>query len=278
MNKKGYLRNGEEVLIHQKVEDGYIIEKYITVYLEYDEEEDLSGEKVFVSEVFNKPPTNVKEKSLADLDIRIKSKTNVLNALSSEELSLKDSIRKRGLEIEEMDKNAKKYKAIEGAIDFIEGKFTHFAIIPSWGKPYVATKNEGMDAEGKYDRGTKLLTLFGKTEGDLEWRINQYSDGSGSSNQLAQPCKSEQEAIDFIKTFIIKQMGKYVKDDKKRDYSSDKYKWMLSNNFDMPEGFDEKNSEYMRKQYLLSVESIEGRIKKEKENLSNYKKKLRELK
>ena len=29
MDKKGYLRNGEEVLIHQKVEDGYIIEKYI---------------------------------------------------------------------------------------------------------------------------------------------------------------------------------------------------------------------------------------------------------
>lgn len=39
----------------------------------------------------------------------------------------------------------------------------------------------------------KLLTLYGRRDGGLEWRLNKYRDGSGSDTTVI-PCQSIEEA------------------------------------------------------------------------------------
>jgi len=81
--------------------------------------------------------------------------------------------------------------------DFLAGRITHFAVRNSY-----STKVEVLDFEA-FARGTedggrraqdlKLLTLFGRSNGDIAWKLNQYYDGSGSWIEC-HPCCSEDEA------------------------------------------------------------------------------------
>jgi len=270
-----YLKNCEKVYVHQKIEGGYIVQKYIDIHYEYETKEDLSGEKIFVEDVFDKPPTDVKDKSIDELCERIQSKSNLIKALSDEENNLQISISKRQTEIEEMESEAKKYSALKNAIDYINGEFTHFAIIPSYSKPYITTKNEGLDDEGTYSRDTKLLTLFGKSNGNLAWKLNQYNDGSGSWSQVSQPCKSEEEAVDFIVKIIIKEMLEFVNNDGIKSFNSYKYDWAIENNLALPKGFKEKNNKIEKKQWQSNVESMENQIKERTITLAKYKEKLK---
>lgn len=68
-------------------------------------------------------------------------------------------------------------------------------MVVSYGRVTLKTKDEALiDANGqRYEKELKLVTLFGDTKGNLEFRINQYMDGSGSYCECY-PCLSREEA------------------------------------------------------------------------------------
>jgi len=54
-----------------------------------------------------------------------------------------------------------------------------------------------------YDIKTiKLLSLFGRTDGNLDWKIGQYSDGSGSGYYVI-PCSSYEQAVIELDKLIL---------------------------------------------------------------------------
>lgn len=61
--------------------------------------------------------------------------------------------------------------------------------------------------ETRFD-GLKLLSVLGKSKGEVEYRINQYSDGSGSGGFQVWPFETHEEAVDKIKEIAINQIEK----------------------------------------------------------------------
>lgn len=86
--------------------------------------------------------------------------------------------------------------------DYLAGKITHFVVLS---RGYSAGKltdvavepfKDAMEQERQpWTRNgvLKLLSLHGDAKGDLTWRINHYSDGSGSWTEVI-PCTSLEQA------------------------------------------------------------------------------------
>lgn len=115
--------------------------------------------------------------------------------------------RQQGLAAFERDADArmaklKRHKALERLDDFIEGRITHYVWV-NWGPPTIerfedaASKDENRFGTDKL----KLLTLFGRADGDLEWGVNQYTDGSGHNTRVI-PCQSHDEAVEAARALF----------------------------------------------------------------------------
>lgn len=86
------------------------------------------------------------------------------------------------------------------------GEYTH-VVLPSSQIEIMEWDHKLFTACDDYRRdmfeNLKMISLFGHWNGRLgmDWRVNGYSDGSGSSRQFI-PCKSLQEAIEASKAII----------------------------------------------------------------------------
>jgi len=68
-------------------------------------------------------------------------------------------------------------------------------VIESYGPPRIETFEDALTASGVfYRQKPRLLTLFGSSKGELNWGLNNYSDGSGI-HEKAIPCTSYNEAV-----------------------------------------------------------------------------------
>jgi hypothetical protein len=91
-------------------------------------------------------------------------------------------------------KKLAQFKALERVEDFVEKRITHFVVTQEYGSAVeVVPLDKFIDPEGR-NRDVRLLCLFGRSNGDLLWRMNRYYDGSGGWTDAA-PCTSEDEAI-----------------------------------------------------------------------------------
>lgn len=87
MEKKFYLRNGEEVLLSEQLSNGkYLVEKMLC-YCDYDGDEtsEPSGEEIVVDKIYSKPPTE-------EIDSTIKKLECTKEDLSQKIIKLKDAI------------------------------------------------------------------------------------------------------------------------------------------------------------------------------------------
>lgn len=186
MNRK-YLVNGEEVEVIQKLKRGFLV-AYI---MENDESEYVDKGNLFVAEVlFNATPTTKQDTIISELK-------NEIVQLQEDKVKLMDSITSVEAENAERLKKYKQYKQLENIDDFLNGKITHYVCL-SWNLKIVCREDDTCE----YDKGnTKLLTLFGKSNGGLQWRLNDYSDGSGSNEHVV-PCTSYEEALTIMQSHI----------------------------------------------------------------------------
>ena len=95
---------------------------------------------------------------------------------------------------------------VQQLIDFLAGKITH-VITDGYDSPRIMTLQEAIELQDDYSArfdGLKLITLFGvnqhgeRIHGEsgvkLNWRLNQYRGGSGSSTEI-HPCTSHEDAV-----------------------------------------------------------------------------------
>jgi len=81
--------------------------------------------------------------------------------------------------------------------DLLAGRITH-AVVAEYCGASIQTFDEVLvyRRDNGREEGLKLLTLFGKSGGDLTWGVNRYYDGSGS-NQTIYPACSYEEALEI---------------------------------------------------------------------------------
>lgn len=157
-----------------------------------------SGENFIVKTLLDSPGISWKEKREKEIEERYEQiekeyelKTERLNKLYRQiivTLSEKISVIKDTIPNLSAD-------AFNMVTSFLNDEYK-FIVFDNWSAPVICDFNEfekklvDMD---RYYEGLKLLTLFGKTDGSLEWKISQYKDGSGS-NKSMYPFKTYAEA------------------------------------------------------------------------------------
>lgn len=89
---------------------------------------------------------------------------------------------------------------------FLEGKI-EYLLIEKYTKYEILSFKEALTKKSEYDfnDGIKLLTLFGRPGGGFSWKLNQYSDGSGSMIRVY-PCLTKEEGIDKLDNLIKREL------------------------------------------------------------------------
>lgn len=180
-----YTEDGCKAEYLGKVENGHVINVYGESYDHYgDRVEEPMGLQV-VQRVFAAPPKAV-------YDEKIVSLKGDVAALEQRLQELSDDLQNAQRERLDLDKKLSQLPALRHLNDFIEKRITHVLRV---GYGYeIVTIDQAFAENGVYSRkGQKLLTLYGDAGGNLSWRLNQYSDGSGWAEDVV-PCLSLEEA------------------------------------------------------------------------------------
>jgi hypothetical protein len=190
-HKLKYLVDGSAVEVVEELTSGFLVQSY---YSYGDDEEpylDRTGIKI-VDRVFDTPPVAKFHESIQRLNDEIDQlKQTKANLLAEQKAYQKD--------IEEASAKRKQHEQLRLLDDFIDGKITHYVEFYWNGEPNIV---EFQDAKCGYDRKKlKLLTLFGDSNGNLEWKLSAYSDGSGCSSTVV-PTTSYEQAVEVAKSHI----------------------------------------------------------------------------
>lgn len=132
------------------------------------------------------------------LDAEIAAQQEKLAALRVEVSQLQAAKREAQRDQAEIKARLKQHAALQYIDDYLAGKFNLFVRFPNYGLPTIEDAQTCLANDDRRDKGQKLLTLFGDTKGDLQWRINHYSDGSGNWAE-AFPVATHEEGVAEIR-------------------------------------------------------------------------------
>jgi len=183
-----YLADGRVVKFIAKVNAGVLVAQVLDVgdgsyYTDTDH-------PILVDRVFDEAPTE----KYTD---KIKHHQKRIEALQQEKIELLQEVAHiKKINKERFEKYAR-YDQLKHIDDFIDGKITHYVFL-NYSPEIVELK----DAVGGYDKSSlKLLSLYGHSDGDLSWQLNQYRDGSGGNDTVI-PCLSHFEALQYLQEYI----------------------------------------------------------------------------
>lgn len=159
-----------------------------------------SGENFVVRSLHNSPVESWKDKDLREREERYaKRKDEISSHLELLEKQYRTSCNKLGAFI---SYNVKLEKVISNDsfatfVNFVTGKIKYI-VIGNYDFEIVEYDKFNI----QYERDLKLITLFGCTDGGLQYRIDTYSDGSGGSNQKLYPFTDYDLALQKLKELI----------------------------------------------------------------------------
>lgn len=132
------------------------------------------------------------------LDAAIAAQRAALAKLQAEVAEMERAKREAMRSQNEVKERLKQHTALRYIDDHLAGKFTLFVRFTDYGVPTIEDAQTCLANDDRRDKGLKLLSLFGDTKGDLQWRINRYSDGSGNWAE-AFPVATQEEGIAEIR-------------------------------------------------------------------------------
>jgi hypothetical protein len=199
-----YLSNGKKVAVIGKLNNQETIVQEI--FVDDKGNEIPSGENFVVKSLHDTPVMSWEEKNKKSIEESIKN-------LKLEQEKYEKKIREKRQRLEAVsDMVRSSEKMIKSLPEqelklfsmFITGTI-RYLVIDKYNyitKPVEMEENiiswDNYYGDRKYD-GIKLLSVLGKSNGNLEYRINQYSDGSGSSEKV-HPFSNYSDAVNFIKS------------------------------------------------------------------------------
>ena len=184
----------------------------VVVIGEVNKKETPSGEKFITKSLHDEPVISYKEKEEQKREKRI-------NDLSEKEKQYIAETDRILVELEahrELLKNVKKFSDLipESELDTFTGFLTgsiKYIVVEGYrimAPQKFIDKIIQLDNWGskRYD-GIKLLSVFGKSDGDLEYRIHQYSDPSGGCDTV-KLFSNYGDAVEHIKKLAVENIDK----------------------------------------------------------------------
>jgi hypothetical protein len=201
MSDYKYTTDGKKVIVLGQLNSAETIVQEIFIS---DGNEFPGGENFIVKSLLDKPAESWKAKNLRELEERFDRQSR----------ECKDSLNQlhRNFNHEKQNINAfiKNLKQTQKVSDsesfktlsmFLSGEITHLVYMGYNYKIVDFMSAISSDKNETYDQELKLLSLFGRSNGDLSWSIGQYSDHSGSFKR-AIPCASFVQAKNVLCSYI----------------------------------------------------------------------------
>lgn len=150
---------------------------------------------IMVDAVFKTPPVALIDKSVADrqaefdrLTLKITEAYTTLGGLTGQ---IANAERDRRMLLDKL----KQLEALRYLDDWIEGRLGWCVLVDFSGPTVMKVEDASKNAEshGWGEPKYRLLSLLGKSGGDIGWNLNYYTDGSGSNREI-HLCKTEGEA------------------------------------------------------------------------------------
>ncbi len=200
--KKPYYKftaKGDKVLVTGKLNNQFTCQKILIV----NKEEVTSKSVTLEIDLFDTPPEtwyqrherelkaqhDIKVKELEMLERRIYEKTQLTKSYLTSLAIVKDRVTKEKL---------------DHVIDLLSGSFTHY-VESNYGDYKIMTHEILIQRwDGRFD-GLKLVSAFGASDGNIQYRLNEYKDGSGSS-KIIYPCRSLREANAIVKNLLKERL------------------------------------------------------------------------
>lgn len=200
-----YLRSGQKVHVIEELKDDRCLVAPYFVLLGYEgEEEYWADESPFIvrkSNLFDEAPSPVIAEDIVKLEKRHKE--------------LGDQIRQARKELARMEQDVEAHRKRYAHIpqlaqldQFLDGKITHYVLNMSekdYSLPRIITIEQATGGEYDREKLGRLLALFGRSKGQLDWRLNAYNDGSGHYTSCV-PCLSYEEALAVLTKRVHEKM------------------------------------------------------------------------
>jgi len=234
-----------------------------------------SGEHFVVKSLHDAPAESWKAKSLRELE---QNYERTKDRLESE---MKQMRRNLGMAIAKAKEKTKCLMAFADNSDdsqldllraFLGGEITHYAMLGYSPKIMAADDSGNFQIDSNYGESRleamKLITVFGSSGGRLDYRINSYRDGSGSSETII-PCRSCAEALEHLQKYCDEHIEKY-KANESPSRSFDFEKWMKIDGIVIPD-------EVIRMANADKAKALAAKIAKAKEAIAKEEAALADL-
>ncbi len=216
MSNIKYTNDGKKVLVLGKLNAEQSIVQEIFVS---EGQEIPSGENFVVKSLHDKPVESWKEKHLRELEQKYEKQRQDLELEIRQQqqrlCNARDKAKHHANALFAFVKNSD-----EGSLELLKkvmsGQVTHIFVSGYSPEIFEWDGGKGMYEEDRdYNRvevkGIKLLSLYGYSDGDLEYRLHHYRDGSGGSQQVFPTCSYE-EALKLAQAECDEQSANYLAD------------------------------------------------------------------
>ena len=252
-----YTDDGKKVLVVGKLNAQQTIVQEIFVSAG---QEIPSGENFVVKSLHDAPAESWKEKNLRELEARYETSRKKWEAEIDQQGRRLSMIKEKAkLHADALFKFVDKAdsESMQLLKKVMSGQITH--IFVSGYSPEIYEWEGGKGAyvlDTFHDRGRiegiKLLSLYGYSDGDLEYRLHTYRDGSGGSEQVWPTCSYE-EALKLAQAACDDQASAYL-NEANRSFSLDK--WQKIEGITIPSGVIEKYEALADAQRLKRIENL----------------------
>ncbi len=212
-NQIKYTSDGKKVVVIGSLNSQ---EKIVQEIFVVGDSEIPSGEHFTVKSLHDQPAISWKEKELKAIDETYAStyetKKAELKKLNSE-YDVKVAIAKAKLEcLKNLELNLSE-ESLQRLIDFVSGglrwivEVSRYKSLAIYDLDSYIAKVEKDSYRGKTFDSLKLLSVFGRSKGDLIYKANHWSDGSGNYGEIM-PFNTKEEAIEYIKVIFYQRLEK----------------------------------------------------------------------
>lgn len=168
------------------------------------------GENFVVKSLLDEPAKSWKQKAIEDAEKNYESNRKKYEeeerVLRLKYKQLIQDLKDKISSIRQMSAKLSQ-ESFDRVFDFISGEITH-VVYENYSDLSIIPFDKFLTGN---EYGLKLVTLYGKDDGTLSFRLNEYSDGSGSSKTFF-PFKSHEDAVLFLSERLKSKEKIYAKD------------------------------------------------------------------
>lgn len=263
MNNIKYTSDGKKVLVVGKLNAEQTIVQEIFVS---NGQEIPSGENFVVKSLHDQPAESWKEKNIRELEARYESQRKKLEDEISQQHARLSSVKEKAkLHADSLFKfiqngNSSQLDLLK---KFASGQVTHIFVggyspeIVDWFEG-----DQGFDIDRYNGRrtieGIKLVSLYGYSDGSLEYRLHSYRDGSGGSEQVF-PATSYSEALAMAQAEFDEQCASYLAGTQ-QSISLDR--WQKIEGIKIPDAVISKHQEQLDAQRKARIKQLRDELAK----------------